>query len=189
LGIECLLGAIDQPNGPAAHRVLEPVLIIRSSAVKIRSTGSGRRENSGNAQSLGHSRIIRKRRIFSREISHYLFVAPAVLFLMAFLVYPILFNVKLSFQEVRAESLLGGDSTFVWFGNYVEVLASPLTRTAILNSTLFTAASLAFQLLISFALALLYQKKFPGSNLMRSLYFLGWSIPVIVSALRREAVR
>jgi multiple sugar transport system permease protein len=126
---------------------------------------------------------------FSREISHYLFVAPAVLFLMAFLVYPILFNVKLSFQEVRAESLLGGDSTFVWFRNYVEVLASPLTRTAILNSTLFTAASLAFQLLISFALALLYQKKFPGSNLMRSLYFLGWSIPVIVSALRREAVR
>jgi multiple sugar transport system permease protein len=129
----------------------------------------------------GSWRALPKQHFSFSELRQYLFVLPAVLFLTAFLVYPILFNVKLSFQEVRADSLLGGTAPFVGLQNYAGVLASPLTRTAALNSVLFTASSLTFQLLISFPLALLYQRKFPGSNWMRSLYLLGWSIPVMVS--------
>jgi multiple sugar transport system permease protein len=122
-----------------------------------------------------------KRGLSYNGLKQYFFVLPAVLFLVAFLIYPILFNVKLSFQDVRADSLLGGNAPFVGLRNYTEVLANPLTRTAVVNSVLFTSASLIFQLVISFPLALLYQRRFPGSDWMRSLYLLGWSIPVIVS--------
>lgn len=115
------------------------------------------------------------------DAADYLFVLPAVLFLAVFLVYPILYNVRLSFIQVTASDLLSGSVAFVGLKNYQEIFQDPLTRLAALNTLTFTVASLFFQIVISMALAVLYRQTFPGSRLMRSLYLAGWAVPVLVS--------
>ncbi len=114
-------------------------------------------------------------------MTDYCFVLPAVLFLVTFLAYPILYNIRLSFISVRASDLLSGSVAFVGLKNYQEIFQDPLTRLSALNTVLFTVTSLFFQLAISMALAILYRQKFPGSRLMRSLYLAGWAVPVLVS--------
>jgi multiple sugar transport system permease protein len=115
------------------------------------------------------------------DAGNYLFVLPAVLFLAAFLIYPILYNIRLSFIDVKATDLLGGSVPWVGLKNYREILQDPLTHLAALNTLIFTLASLVFQIVISMGLAMLYNQDFPGSRLMRSLYIAGWAVPVLVS--------
>jgi len=115
------------------------------------------------------------------DAGNYLFVLPAVFFLAAFLIYPILYNIRLSFIDVKATDLLSGSAAWVGLRNYQEIFQDPLARLAALNTFIFTIASLVFQIVISMALALLYNQEFPGSRFMRSLYIAGWAIPVLVS--------
>jgi multiple sugar transport system permease protein len=125
----------------------------------------------------------RARRIKVRlaDAGNYLFVLPAVLFLAAFLIYPILYNIRLSFIDVKATNLLSGSAAWVGLRNYQEIFQDPLAHLAALNTFIFTIVSLVFQIVISMALALLYNKDFPGSRFMRSMYIAGWAIPVLVS--------
>lgn len=48
----------------------------------------------------------------------YLFILPAVVFMIAFVGYPILYNIILSFQKVDLLALGSGIREFVGFNNY-----------------------------------------------------------------------
>lgn len=124
---------------------------------------------------------VRARRWRLGGLGNYLFVAPAVIFLLIFMVYPVVFNVILSFQDVQASNLITGDAPFVGLDNYIAVLNDPIFGTAALNSLGFTVGSLVFQVGLGLALALFYNQTFPGSVLMRGLYLIAWTIPIIVS--------
>jgi multiple sugar transport system permease protein len=116
-----------------------------------------------------------------RGLGDYLFVAPAALFLLAFMIYPVLFNIQMSFRDMRAINLLGPGAPFVGLENYATVLSDPQFADALRNSILFTVFSLVFQVGIGLALALFYNRPFPGGRTMRSLYLVAWTIPVVVA--------
>ena len=116
----------------------------------------------------------------SHRLVNYTFVLPLALFLGAFIAYPVFFNITISFQDLRAINLLSGDAPFVGFDNYRAVLANPVFLQAIRNTLVFTAGSIIFQLTIGLALALFYNLNFPGSKIMRGLYLIAWTIPIIV---------
>src|SRR3981081_4379699 len=101
---------------------------------------------------------VRRRRKRS-EWGNYLFVLPAVLFLAAFMIYPMIFNIQMSFRDVKAETLLSGGA-FVGFQNYAAVLADPVTRGTLINSIVFTVVCLVFQVGIGLGLALFYNLRF-----------------------------
>jgi multiple sugar transport system permease protein len=122
-----------------------------------------------------------KRRRSLRDYGDYLFILPAGLFLLAFMVYPILFNIQMSFRDMKAINLLGPGAPWVGFQNYSEIFANPDFTQALRNSVLFTVFSLVFQMGIGLALALFYSRPFPGSVAMRSLYLIAWTIPVVVT--------
>jgi multiple sugar transport system permease protein len=111
----------------------------------------------------------------------YLFLLPALLFLAVFVLFPILYNILLSFQNVNVYNLKG-EHSFVGLANYVKTFKDPVFYTSFKNSILFTVLSIAFQFAIGFALALFFNKKFPGRNLMRSLMLLAWMLPVVITA-------
>lgn len=115
-----------------------------------------------------------------RALVPYTFVLPAGLFLLAMVAYPVFFNIRMSFQDLKAINLLGGDAPFVGFGNYQEIFADPIFWQVVRNTLLFTAGSLVFQISIGLALALFYNRPFPGSRVMRGLYLIAWTIPVLV---------
>ena len=117
-----------------------------------------------------------------RRAGHYLFLLPAVLYILATMVYPVVDNIRLSVHDVTVMSLLSGDAPYVGLENYRKLFADPAFRNAAGLSVLFTAGSLAFQFTIGFALALFFNRPFPGNGLLRALMLLAWLLPTVVSA-------
>ncbi|MBF6593921.1 MAG: sugar ABC transporter permease [Thermaceae bacterium] len=129
-------------------------------------------------------RAIDKKREPRKRIAHldYLFVAPAALFLLLFMVYPVLFNISLSLRDVTAATLLDtSQNTFVGLSNYAKVFQNPAFATTVINTLVFTFFSLVFQLGLGMALAIFYTRSFPGARYMRGLYLVAWTIPIVVS--------
>ena len=112
----------------------------------------------------------------------YLFVLPAILYLGALLAYPIVINVVTSFQHLTAINLLSGDAPWVGLRNYQAALHDPLAGSAALHSVEYTAVAVTVQMGLALCLALLYSQAFPGARSLRSLYLVGYAIPVVVSA-------
>jgi multiple sugar transport system permease protein len=113
--------------------------------------------------------------------SNYVFIIPGLLFMVTFMVFPILYNIMLSFQNVTLLNLRG-EHEFVGWQNYITMFQDPLFTVSFSNSAIFTSASILFQFTIGFALALFFNRKFPGRDFMRSIMLLGWMMPIIITA-------
>jgi multiple sugar transport system permease protein len=111
----------------------------------------------------------------------YLFVAPVVLFLGSLLIYPVVLNVVMSFQDRSLGNLVRGPVEWVGTANYKTVFKDPVFRSAALHSVVFTCVSVAFQLVIAMLLALWYSRRFPGARVMRSLFLVAYAVPIVVS--------
>ena len=110
----------------------------------------------------------------------YLFIAPAALFLLATMVFPVVFNIILSFREPTARGLLTLDN-FVGLANYTKLFGQEGFRVSVWNTVVFTFFSLVFQVGLGLGLAVFYTQVFPGVKVMRGLYLIAWTIPTIVS--------
>ncbi len=115
----------------------------------------------------------------SEKISGYGFVLPATVFLLLIVIFPLVYNISMSFREVTLDTL-NGNQAFIGLQNYKEVLMMPMVRKAIFNTIFFTVMSILFQFIIGFALALLFSKNFRLSNASRGLLMVCWLVPAIV---------
>jgi multiple sugar transport system permease protein len=111
----------------------------------------------------------------------WLYVLPAVLVLAAVMGFPIARALLMSFQRFTLTELVSGNTPFVGLDNYTKALADPNFRAALMNSLVFTVASVGLQFTIGFGLALLFSRGFPASNAFRGLMLTGWQIPVVVT--------
>lgn len=121
-----------------------------------------------------------KRAGLRRQLVNYSFMLPATLFLIVFIAYPIAFNFRISFQDLKAINLLQGDAPWVGLQNYKTIFSDPLYLQAVRQTLTFTLFSVVFQLGLGLALAIFYNRPFPGSRTMRGLYLIAWTIPVVV---------
>ena len=123
----------------------------------------------------------RQTRRRARNWGRYWFVAPALLFMLVTMVYPIIDNVRMSLYDVNVGTFLSNTAPFVGLDNYTRVITDPAFQKAAVTTVIFTIGSLFFQFVIGFALALLFNKSFPGNGLLRALLLLGWMLPSVVS--------
>lgn len=95
-------------------------------------------------------------------------------------------NIILSLKNVDVYTFADTASQdFVGLSNYIELFSgedSILTR-SIINTLIFTVASIFFQFIIGFGLALLFNKKFPGCSFFRGVTMISWLLPVTVAGL------
>lgn len=133
----------------------------------VRRDGKSRR---GFWQSAGDSRL-----------GEYLLVLPAVIFILATVLYPVLYTVNLSLYDVSIRNFLAGDAPFIGLDGYRQMLANPSFQRAFSVSLMYTGASLALTFVFGFALALLFNRVFWGANTMRALILLAWILPSVVS--------
>lgn len=108
----------------------------------------------------------------------YAFTMPAVLFVVLLVIYPLGYNVLLSFKNVTLRNF-NGKQDFIGLQNYIQLFGDKVFRRAVVNTLVFTVASIAFQMIIGFFLALLFSKSFPLCNLARGLLMVCWLIPVM----------
>jgi multiple sugar transport system permease protein len=125
--------------------------------------------------------INRRRRRVGKTIGPYLFLLPAMLFLLVFLLYPVCTMVLFSFEGVNIGTLLSGDIPFVGLDNYHTILTDPTFRSSIGVSLVFTVACLVFPFAIGFLLAMLFSKRIPLVGVMRGSVMIAWMLPIVVS--------
>jgi multiple sugar transport system permease protein len=118
-----------------------------------------------------------------QQFAGWLFLTPAIAYLLFAFALPIAYNVMLSFEKTSPATIASFTAPFAGFANYRFVLNDPTSRTAIVHTFEFTAGSLFGQFIIGFALALLFSLRFPGRTLGRSLIIVPWLLPLIVTGV------
>lgn len=124
-----------------------------------------------------------KLRLVSNENIGYYFVLPALIFMLAFIGYPIINNIILSFQDVNVMTLSSKVKPFVGLQNYTALFKGKILTTTIINTFVFTVGSIIFQFIIGFALALFFNMKFSLSKPIRGFLMVAWMIPITVTGL------
>lgn len=101
----------------------------------------------------------------------YIFVIPSVILFCVFLIFPMFNGFYISLFKWN----LIGDMEFVGLQNFINILSDRFVNSFKITIH-FTALSVIFLILISFCLALAFNTKIKGKNIIQSLIF----IPVIL---------
>lgn len=118
----------------------------------------------------------------ARHWGDHLFVVPAVVFVLATVLYPLVFNVDLSFRDVGVAQIVTGGAEWVGWENYADQLGRDEFWHALVISLLYTVLAVVAAFALGMALAVYFNQRFPGRNVMRSLLLLAWILPTVVSA-------
>jgi multiple sugar transport system permease protein len=106
---------------------------------------------------------------------------PAGIVLAVIIAYPVIRAIWLSLYSDNRF----GESTFVGFRNYIRAFTGTGSETfwqAFWFTTLLTLVTMALELVIGFAMALVMNKAFRGRGLVRASVLVPWAIPTAVSA-------
>lgn len=113
----------------------------------------------------------------------YMFIVPAVIFMLLFVGYPIIYNILLSLQDVNVMTVNSPIKEFVGFKNYIELFKSSVLLVAIGNTLYYTVVCIIFQFVLGFAFALFFNIQFTFSKFIRGLVMVSWLIPMTINAL------
>ncbi len=118
-----------------------------------------------------------------RQQIGFLFVLPAILYMLVFVGYPIISNLVLSMQNVTVRNLVRGKKLLIGLDNYKTLCKDPVFWKALKNTLVFTVCCLVVQFIIGFALALFFNKKFKFAKPVRGLLMIPWMIPMTITGL------
>lgn len=118
-----------------------------------------------------------KQNFNSQAITAYLFLAPALILLLIFTFYPIIYGSYLGFTEYKVVDVINKTAPrFIGFDNFVTLWQDDLFKTSLVNSLKYLLIVPALQI-GSLAAAVLVNRAIPGIELFRAAFY----IPVITS--------
>lgn len=119
-------------------------------------------------------------RRFQDNLMIVLFLLPAVVLFLLFVVYPILQSVYYSMFNWKG---FGPAVDFVGLDNYRNILNDRVFLIALRNGLLIIALSLFVQLPLSLMLAVLVGRDLPGRTFFRAVFFLPYVLSEVIAAL------
>ncbi|MBY6277541.1 carbohydrate ABC transporter permease [Symbiobacterium thermophilum] len=128
----------------------------------------------------GRETAPRRRRGAASVWQPYLMLAPALILLLAFTIYPILAAGYMSLFKIN----MATQQQMVWAGldNYRELFASGLFRQVMKNTFIFAFGTTPFSVGLALFLAVQLNKRFRGSALFRTVFFYPTVIPMMSAA-------
>ena len=115
--------------------------------------------------------LARRIRGLSDRAIAWLFVAPTIFLLLAINIFPLIWTVRLSFTNYRANRP-NEEVEFVGLRNYIRILTDDGIWANMQTTAHFLFWTLFFQVLIGFTLAWLINRKFKGNDLLTTLIVL-----------------
>ena len=88
-----------------------------------------------------------------------LLIAPAIIILLLVNIVPLMWSLGLSFFKFRANQMK--PPSFSWFYNYEKILTKENIWESLQTTGIVVASSVFIQMILGFALAMLFAKKFP----------------------------
>ena len=111
----------------------------------------------------------------------WIMLAPALLILGSFIIYPALNALYLSLTSTNLLNLKA--QTFVGFDNFFRIFGDPTFLLSLRNSVLWTFGAVVFQLALGMVGALMLNQSIRARGLIRGLVLLPWATPSILIAL------
>lgn len=115
--------------------------------------------------------------------SEMLFVIPALIYMLIFVGYPIVYNIILSFQDTTLTNIGSASKKFVWLANYKNLFSSNLIFITIKNTLFYTVMCLIIQFSLGFLMALFFNLKFRIAGFLKGIIIISWMMPTIATAL------
>lgn len=109
-----------------------------------------------------------------------LFVLPALVPLLVFWIFPILKSIYISFTDW---DYMSADYNFVFFDNFIALFKDQRFYDALWNTLLFCVGTLVPTIVLGLVLALLLQKAFRGSGIMKFILFSPWITPTVAVSI------
>ena len=110
-----------------------------------------------------------------RQRTAIIFLIPAVLLLLCFMIYPL---GKTIFYSFTAWYNFSTEQTFIGLDNYKELIADPVIRVALRNTVILMAGVLIFQIGFALILAIMVDGIRHCFKFFRTIYF----FPIVISA-------
>lgn len=123
----------------------------------------------------------RSKSYHKQQLLGILFIAPTVLFLTVFVLYPVFNNIWLSFTNAKLHK---SAVSFIGFDNYIKLFSSKAFSKYLWNTVVWTVFSVIGQLLVGFSLALLINRKdMRFGTAFRSFLLIPYVVPAVALAL------
>jgi len=126
-------------------------------------------------------------KIFSWQLRlPYMLLAPAVVGLLLLVIYPLIWELNVSFTNLNPRHFKSPD--FIGFTNYIEVFTKPVLKQVtflpvFLRTILWTVANVVCHVTGGMILAVLLNRKMRLKGLYRTLLVFPWAIPQVIACL------
>jgi raffinose/stachyose/melibiose transport system permease protein len=109
-----------------------------------------------------------------------LFLLPAIVLFLVFLVYPIIRSMYFSTFDWNG---LGPAVDFIGLDNYKRILTDTIFMKAVGNCLVIVVCSLAIQLPLSLGLTIMVGRELPGRAFFRTIFFLPYVLSEVITAI------
>ena len=114
-----------------------------------------------------------------RPPSYWPFVIPALVVVLAVIVFPWLFTIWMSFNEWK----VGSPTTFVGLANYLRLLSDPRFVEAVGHTLVYTALSVLLPVIFGTFAAVVFHAKFPFRGFLRAIFIMPMMATPVAIAL------
>lgn len=112
-----------------------------------------------------------------------MFIAPAILYVVAFLGFPLLLAIYFSLTDVTINNIQLGFS-FVGLENFIELIRRDrIFQRALLNTVRFAISSQVLAMILGQLTAFVLMRKFRGRAIVRVAILLPWTVPIALGVL------
>ncbi|HIW63237.1 MAG TPA: sugar ABC transporter permease [Candidatus Stackebrandtia excrementipullorum] len=116
-----------------------------------------------------------------RDLGKYLFILPAVLYLLVFTAAPMLQGLLISFTDAKLINPNGGN--FIGTENYEFLFGSDAFWHSMWTTVIYTFITVVFALVLGTAAALALNRAFRGRTVVRALMTFPYAMPTVAAAL------
>lgn len=116
-----------------------------------------------------------------RKAEPYLFLTPAFVILLLFLIFPLFWNIYISLHDVSLVNLLKG-WTYVGWENFLDLVEDSNFQTSLKVTLEFVAGSVALQFGIGLLISTLLNQKVRGAGVLLAIFVIPWTISAVIAA-------
>ena len=115
------------------------------------------------------------------KLQPYLFLAPSFAILLAFLIFPLSWNIYIALHDVSLTTLLK-EWEYVGLENFVTLFDDPNFYTSLKVTLMFVGGSVALQFGVGILMALVLNQQIRGSGVYRAILIIPWTISAVIAA-------
>lgn len=115
------------------------------------------------------------------KLQPYLFLAPSFAILLAFLIFPLSWNIYIALHDVSLTTLLK-DWEYVGPENFVTLFNDPNFYTSLKVTLMFVGGSVALQFGVGLLMAIVLNQQVRSSGVYRAILIIPWTISAVIAA-------